>query len=289
MSLALVHTRGCEGIHAPEVLIEAQLAPGLPGFNLVGLPEAEVKEARDRVRAAIQNAQFEFPIRRVTLNLAPADVPKEGSRFDLGIALGVLCAAEMLPLAPLRTHEFYAELSLGGELRPVRGLLPAVWRCLKAGRIPVIAADNAAEATLVAGLGKIKLAKNLLEVCAYLRGAIELPDCPLPPPGLGRPGELDLKDVRGQHHARRALEVAAAGAHNLLFVGPPGTGKTMLASRLPGIMPPLNEEAALEVAAIASVSVFGIDLERWRQRPFRSPHHTASGVALVGGGCGFGK
>lgn len=284
MSLAVVRTRANEGIHSPEVLIEAQLAGGLPAFNLVGLPEAEVKEARDRVRAAIQNAEFEFPVRRVTINLAPADVPKEGSRFDLGIAIGVLTAAELLPLAPLTTHEFFAELSLGGDLRAVRGVLPGVWRCLKAGRIPVIAAENAPEATLVAGLGEIKLARNLLEVCAYLRGAIELPNCPLPPPGLGRPGELDLLDVRGQHHARRALEVAAAGAHNLLFVGPPGTGKTMLASRLPGIMPPLSEEQALEVAAIASISVFGVDLERWRRRPFRSPHHTASGVALVGGG-----
>lgn len=284
MTLAVVHTRACEGVRAPDVLIEAQLAPGLPAFNLVGLPEAEVKESRDRVRAAIHNAEFDFPVRRVTINLAPADVPKEGSRFDLGIALSVLAAAELLPLKPLATHEFFAELALSGELRAVRGVLPAVWRCLQAGRTPVIAAENANEATLVAGLGPIKLARNLLEVCAYLRGGMDLPNCPLPPPGMGSPGDLDLRDVRGQHQARRALEVAAAGAHHLLFVGPPGTGKTMLASRLPGILPPMDEALALEVAAVASVSVFGVDLERWRRRPFRAPHHTASGVALVGGG-----
>jgi len=284
MSLAIVRSRAAEGIEAPEVLVEVQLSPGLPSFNIVGLPEAEVKEARDRVRAAIHNSQFDFPLSRVTVNLAPADLPKEGGRFDLPIAIGILAASEQLPLRALEQHEFYAELSLGGNLRGVRGILPAVWRGLKAGRIPIVAQDNAAEAALVDCDARARSADQLLQVCSYLRGAVQLPKLPEPPQGVRPPGELDLRDVCGQHQARRALEVAAAGGHHMLFVGPPGSGKTMLASRLPGILPELDDQEALEVAAIASVSVFGVDASRWRERPYRSPHHTASGVALVGGG-----
>jgi len=283
MSLALVFSRAQDGIAAPLVSCEVHLSGGLPGTSIVGLPETAVKEARDRVRAAILNAQFDWPQRRVTVNLAPADLPKDGGRFDLPIAIGVLAASGVLPTRALDGHEFIGELALGGELRAVHGVLPAVLQATRRGRRVVVPHGNGAEAALVAD-ADVRVAGSLLEVCAYLDGRIELaparaddaPATPAEPP--------DLADVRGQPHARRALEIAAAGAHNLLMVGPPGTGKTMLASRLPSILPPLDEREALELAAVRSVAGHDTDVASWKRRAFRAPHHTASAVALVGGG-----
>jgi magnesium chelatase family protein len=286
MSLAVLLARAAVGVAAPKVTVEVQLSGGLPGFSIVGLAEAEVKESRDRVRAAIINAGYEFPVRKVTVNLAPADLPKEGGRFDLAIALGILIAHGQLPNENLGQYEFYGELALSGDLRAVRGLLPAVLKASKAGRTVIVPSESAYEAGLIES-DRVLHAATLLQVCAHLRGAEKLPRCPssadLPP--IANPAAMhDMRDVRGQHLARRALEVAATGAHNILFIGPPGTGKSMLAQRLPTIMPPLTPAEALENAAIASVSSTGVDIRRWRDRPFRNPHHTASGVALCGGG-----
>ncbi|HST27420.1 MAG TPA: YifB family Mg chelatase-like AAA ATPase [Rudaea sp.] len=294
MSLAIVHSRAQDGVSAPPVTVEVHLSGGLPGTNIVGLPETAVKEARDRVRVAIQNAQLEYPSRRVTVSLAPADLPKDGGRFDLPIALGILAAQGHLPKESLARYEFLGELALSGELRPVTGVLPAALKAAKVGRALIVPRDNSAEAALVSG-ATAHGATSLLEVCAFLRGTAELPVAVGFDPvdtgtanGLDRIEldriELDLADVRGQPHARRALEIAATGNHHALFVGPPGTGKTMLASRLPGILPPLTEAEALEAAAIRSVAGCGIDFHKWKMRPFRAPHHTASAVALVGGG-----
>ncbi len=284
MSLAIVYTRAQVGIHAPLVSVEVHLSGGLPGLFIVGLPEAAVKESKDRVRGAILNSQFEFPSRRITINLAPADLPKEGGRFDLPIALGILAASGQISRERLGRYEFLGELALGGELRGVRGVLPAALACRDAGRTLLVPGDNTGEATLVGDVAVLG-ATHLLEVCRQLATGTALQ----PPPARSRPAlepvlERDLSDVRGQHHAKRALEIAAAGGHNLLLIGPPGTGKTMLASRLPGIMPPLSEAEALETAAIASISAQGLDVKQWGVRPFRAPHHTASAVALVGGG-----
>ncbi len=284
MSLAIVYTRAQVGIDAPLVSVEVHLSGGLPGLFIVGLPEAAVKESKDRVRGAIQNSGFEFPARRITINLAPADLPKEGGRFDLPIALGLLAASGQIPRERLGQYEMLGELALGGELRRIRGVLPATLACRDAGRTLLAPSDNAGEATLVSG-AKVLGATHLLEVCRQLTtgNALQPPVAP-PRTPLEAVLERDLSDVHGQQHAKRALEIAAAGGHNLLLIGPPGTGKTMLASRLPGIMPPLSEVEALETAAIASVSAQGLDLKQWGMRPFRAPHHTASGVALVGGG-----
>ena len=284
MSLAIVHSRAQEGVAAPPVTVEVHLSGGLPGTSIVGLPETAVKEARDRVRVAIQNAQLEYPSRRVTVSLAPADLPKDGGRFDLPIALGILAASGHLPKESLARYEFLGELALSGELRAVTGVLPAALKAARCGRTLIVPRDNGAEAALASGV-TAHGAGSLLEVCAFLRGVAELPTahgprCESPVDTT----DLDLADVRGQPHARRALEIAAAGSHHALFIGPPGTGKTMLASRLPGILPPLCEAEALEAAAICSVAGCGIDFQRWKLRPFRAPHHTASAIALVGGG-----
>lgn len=281
MNLALVHSRARSGIRAPAVRVEVHLAGGVPRMSIVGLPEAAVREAKDRVRAAIQNAQYEFPARVITVNLAPADLPKDGGRFDLPIALGILAASGQIPLQVLGEYEFLGELALTGELRPVDGVLPAALATAQAGRRLVVPADNGAEAALASTL-EARTARTLLEVCAMLGGQKTLPLAQALPT-VRDPGP-DLADVRGQAHARRALEVAAAGGHHLLLIGPPGCGKTLLASRLPGLLPEASDEQALEAAAIASISGRGFDPTRWRQRPFRSPHHTASAVALVGGG-----
>ena len=283
MSLAIVFSRAEVGIDAPLVSVEVHLSNGLPNLSIVGLPEAAVKESKDRVRGAILNSRFEFPIRRITINLAPADLPKEGGRFDLPIALGILAASGQIPREPLRQYDLLGELALGGELRGVKGVLPAALACRAAGRTLLVPHYNAAEATLVSGL-TVLAPTHLLEICAQLRNGAALQPYVSPPRRQEWPMERDLADVRGQHHAKRALEIAAAGGHNLLLIGPPGTGKTMLASRLPGILPPMTEAEAIETAAVASVSQQGIDLSQWGMRPFRAPHHTASGVALVGGG-----
>ncbi|WP_256645811.1 YifB family Mg chelatase-like AAA ATPase [Thermomonas paludicola] len=281
MGLAIVHSRARVGVRAPEVRVEVHLAGGLPAMSIVGLPEAAVREAKDRVRAAIQCAQFEFPARRITVNLAPADLPKDGGRYDLAIALGILAASGQLSSEALAGWEFLGELALTGEIRTVDGALAGALAARDSGRRLIVPPGNGAEAALASGI-EIRTARTLLEVCAALEARRELPlAVPQPCRDTAPP---DLTDVRGQAQARRALEIAAAGSHHLLLVGPPGSGKTLLASRLCGILPSPSESEALEAASIASASSRGLDLARWRQRPFRAPHHTASAVALVGGG-----
>jgi magnesium chelatase family protein len=284
MSLAVALTRASEGVAAPLVTVEVHLSGGLPGTSIVGLPEAAVREARDRVRVAIQNTRFEYPNRRITVNLAPAELPKDGGRFDLAIALGILAAGGQVPREALGDCEFLGELALSGALRPVPGVLPALLRARARDKCCVILpAANAAEAALIDGV-EVRIAASLAEVCAHLCGAEQLPK---PDPGVRSRScavEPDLGDVRGQWQARRALEIAAAGNHHLLMVGPPGTGKSMLAARLPGILPPLTDAEAIEACAVRSVSGAGFDARDWRKCPYRAPHHTASGVALVGGG-----
>lgn len=283
MSLAVVYSRAQEGVSAPLVTCEVHLSGGLPSTSIVGLPETAVREARDRVRAAILNCQLDYPQRKITVGLAPADLPKDGGRFDLPIAIGILAANGSIPRDALEKHEFLGELALSGELRAVHGVLPAVMRASRCGRSVIVPAQNAAEAALVSG-ADVRSAGSLLEVCAHLCGRESLPRAERAPESVASINAPDLSEVRGQQHARRALEVAAAGAHNLLLVGPPGTGKTMLACRLPGILPPLTEHEALELAAVRSVAGVGTEMNNWMQRAFRAPHHTASAVALVGGG-----
>ncbi len=282
MSLALVHSRARVGIQAPPVQVEVHLAGGLPATQIVGLPAAAVRESRDRVRAAILCAQFEYPQRRITINLAPADLPKDGGRFDLPIALGILAASGQIDRDALAGCEFLGELGLTGELRPVDGVLPAVLAAARDGRRLVVPAGSGAEAGL-ARQAEAYTARTLLEACAALGGRTELPRA-LAPADAHAAVVADMADVRGQPQARRVLEVAAAGGHHLLMSGPPGCGKTLLASRLPGLLPEASEAEALETAAVASSSGRGLDAQRWRQRPWRCPHHGASAVALAGGG-----
>jgi magnesium chelatase family protein len=288
MSLAVLRSRALAGMEAPAVNVEVHLANGLPGIAIVGLPDTEVREAKDRVRAALQNSGFDLPARRITINLAPADLPKESGRFDLPIALGILAASRQIRHDALHRYEFAGELSLSGELRPVRGALAMAFAMARDGdddmRAFILPLANADEAALVEAAA-ILPARTLLEVCAHFANA---PDAPKLArhhgPGTARlPSYPDFAEVKGQQHAKRALEVAAAGAHSVLLVGPPGAGKSMLAARLPGLLPPMSEAEALESAAVQSLAG-GFAPERWRQRPFRSPHHTTSGVALVGGG-----
>ena len=283
MSLALVHSRARAGIDAPAVRVEVHLSGGLPAVQIVGLPEAAVRESRDRVRAALLCARFEWPQRRITINLAPADLPKEGGRFDLPIALGILAASGQIPLDALTGKEFVGELALTGELRPVDAVIPAVMAAHQAGNTLILPAANAHEAALVSHADTC-VATTLLQVCAGLSGQQEL-ERPQPAPAIPPSNGPDMRDMRGQAQARRALEVAAAGGHHLLLVGPPGCGKSMLASRLPGLLPPLDETSALQTAAIHGLGhARPATPGNWRQRPFRAPHHSASAVALVGGG-----
>ena len=287
MSFAVLRSRALAGIQAPAVSVEVHLANGLPGIHLIGLPDTEVREAKDRVRAALQNSGFDMPNRRITINLAPAELPKESGRFDLPIALGILAASEQIPREELDRYEFAGELSLSGELRPVRGALAMSFAMHRSGgqaRAFILPQANADEASLVTDAA-IYPARTLLEVCAHFaakgddgrlaRYRPALPDT--------MPVYPDFAEVKGQQLVKRALEVAAAGLHSALLIGPPGAGKSMLASRFPGLLPPMHEDEALETAAIQSLAG-SFSIAQWRRRPYRSPHHTSSGVALVGGG-----
>jgi magnesium chelatase family protein len=298
MALAVLRSRALAGMHAPEVTVEVHLANGLPSFTIVGLPEAEVKEAKDRVRAALQNARFEFPAQRITVNLAPAELPKESGRFDLPIALGILAASGQMPAAELDGYEFAGELSLSGALRPIRGALAMTYAMLQgqaidssgatSSRAFILPRASADEAALVAQ-AVIYPADSLLDVCAHFcaeeNGArLQRHTCSRQArTNADTMSAPDFAEVKGQAHARRALEIAAAGGHSLLMSGPPGSGKSMLATRFPGILPPMTDAEALECAAVQSLAG-GFQVANWKRRPFRAPHHTASGVALVGGG-----
>ncbi|MFC0254590.1 YifB family Mg chelatase-like AAA ATPase [Massilia consociata] len=293
MSLAVLRSRALAGMDAPAVNVEIHLANGLPAFTIVGLPDAEVREAKDRVRAALQNSGFTIPPRRITVNLAPADLPKESGRFDLPIALGILAASQQVPGEQMTRYEFAGELSLSGELRPVRGALAMSFAMHRqrdasqdgsAARAFILPQANADEAALVTDAA-IYPARTLLEVCAHFAqgsGNARLARHQGQPLATA-PNYPDFAEVKGQQGAKRALEVAAAGTHSVLLVGPPGAGKSMLASRFPGLLPPMRDDEALESAAVQSIAG-SFSPQRWRRRPFRSPHHTSSGVALVGGG-----
>src|SRR5690242_3699491 len=293
MPLAILYTRAISGIESPLVTVEVHIANGLPGFTIVGLPEAEVKESKDRVRAALQNTRFEFPPRRITVNLAPADLPKESGRFDLPIALGILGATGQIPSDKLGLYEWAGELALTGELRAIRGALAMTYGAARSGRSFVLPEQNAMEAALVREAA-VYPATSLLQICAHLAGREPLQLYSLHSEtdmgaGAGESAESafrypGMEEVKGQAQAKRALEIAAAGSHSLLMIGPPGTGKSMLAARLPGILPAMTEEEALESAAMQSLGSGGFSVANWKRRPYRSPHHTASGVALVGGG-----
>lgn len=284
MSLANIFTRAQAGIHALPVTVEIHLSGGLPKVNIVGLAETEVKESKERVRAAILNSQLEFPARRITINLAPADLPKGGGRFDLAIAIGILAASGQLAIENLDQYEFLGELALSGQLRPIKGVIPAAMQLRDQDRILVIPKTNLAEAKLVSGI-RILAIEHLTDICGHISGQARLAFERFTADGHRNiKHDLDLKDVQEQQVAKRALEIAAAGNHSLLFIGPPGTGKTMLASRLTSILPEMTEQEALETAAVYSISNNQFDQTHWMQRPFRTPHHTASGVALVGGG-----
>ena len=283
-SLAIINTRAVVGVQALPVSVEVHLANGLPSFSTVGLPEITVKESKDRVRAAIINSGFEFPAKRITVNLAPADLPKTGGRFDLPIAIGILVASGQLKVSDLERYELVGELALDGRLRSVAGVLPTSMFCHKSGRNLILPSENAEEASLT-GDGLCFHANHLLDVCRHFCDVQPMALCDAKPDiDIEQNDYPDLADVKGQQFAKRALEIAASGGHSLLFIGPPGTGKSMLASRLPGIMPELELKAALEVASIESVAKGRFDISKWRSRPFRSPHHSASAVALVGGG-----
>ncbi|MES2153271.1 MAG: YifB family Mg chelatase-like AAA ATPase [Pseudomonadota bacterium] len=288
MSLAVLRSRALAGMEAPAVSVEVHLANGLPSFTIVGLPDAEVRESKDRVRAALQNAGFEIPARRITVNLAPADLPKESGRFDLPIALGILAASGQMPGDQLQRYEFAGELSLSGQLRPIRGALAmtfAMQRCRQgAPRAFILPQANADEAALVGGAA-IYPAETLLQVCAHFARADAHSGLARHSgrPPAAEPAYPDFSDVKGQERVKRALEVAAAGLHSVLLIGPPGAGKTMLATRFAGLLPPMSDQEALESAAVQSLTG-GFSAATWKLRPYRSPHHTTSGVALVGGG-----
>jgi len=284
MTLSVIYTRAALGVCAPLITVEVHISNGLPGLTMVGLPETTVKEARDRVRSAIINSGYEFPAKKITINLAPADLPKEGGRYDLPIAIALLAASEQLQTSHLHRFEFVGELALTGALRGVPGAISSAMEAIKAGRSIIVAAENEAEVSLT-GTKDCYIAEHLQAVCAFLEGKHELsPPSPHFISSNPNTAQHDLSDVIGQEQGKRALEITAAGGHNLLLIGPPGTGKTMLASRLGALLPPLSNQEALESAAILSlVNTSGL-IRQWRQRPFRAPHHSASLTAMVGGG-----
>ena len=285
MALTQLYTRAEEGIQAPAVTVEVHISNGLPAFSIVGLPEAAVRESRDRVRSAIINSGFEFPVRKIIVNLAPADLPKEGGRYDLAIALGILASSNQINGSTLHHYELFAELALSGELRPVNGLVPALICSQQHQRRVILCHQNHLEASLIGQLDAL-LAESLAQVCRHFNGGELLnPAQPMVPKNDDTRHQLDLSEVLGQTQAKRALEIAAAGSHHILMMGPPGTGKSMLAQRLNTLLPSMSEQEALQTLSIHSISNHGhIDLQNWRKRPFRNPHHTVSGVALVGGG-----
>jgi len=284
MSLAILQSRAQYGTDAPPVTIEVFLSGGLPMFTIVGMAETAVRESKDRVRGALLSSGFEFPQQRITVSLAPAAMKKSGGRYDLAIALGILAAKKQFPGDALDGVEVYGELSLNGDLRPVPAILPAALSAEALGRQVIVPKGNEAEASLACT--RVYPARSLTAITAHLSGREPIVVAEKTNPGRIDPGSNDLQDVRGQQHAKRALEIAAAGGHNLLLIGPPGTGKSMLARRLPGILPAMTDAEALETAAIDSVLGLPVAINGWRQRPFRSPHHTASAAALVGGGRG---
>ncbi len=283
MNLAIVYSRAKLGIDAPLVTVETHISNGLPSLSIVGLPETAVKESKDRVRSAIINSHYEFPTRRVTINLAPADLPKEGGRFDLAIALSILAATGQIPKESVNNYEFLGELALTGHLRAIQGALPAALQCQTKSRTLVVPMENSQEAALPQN-SKTLAINHLLDITAHLSGQQLLNEYQRKEYAPIVSDNRSLRDIKGQHQAKRALEIVAAGGHNLLLVGPPGTGKTMLASRLPFLLPELSESAALEVAAIQSISNRHFEPQNWKRPPFRAPHHTASAIALVGGG-----
>ncbi|MFT6029359.1 MAG: magnesium chelatase family protein [Oleiphilaceae bacterium] len=283
MSLSIVYTRAQLGVDAPRVTVETHLSNGLPSLTIVGLPEMAVRESKERVRSALINSGFEFPNRRVTINLAPADLPKQGGRYDLAIAMGILCATGQIEVLTLHQYEFLGELALTGELRPVSGCLPTAIACIKDGLSLFVPYESRYEASL-AGEGVIFGARHLSEICQHLKDIQKLEPITFKAPEAHSQVLPDLCEVKGQYQARRALELAAAGRHNLLFYGPPGTGKSMLAARLPSILPPLTQKETVEVASIYSLSGMSRDMNTLFSAPFRAPHHTASAVSLVGGG-----
>jgi len=285
LNLSVVQSRAIVGVNAVPVSVEIHLSGGLPSLSIVGMPETAVRESKDRVRAALLNSGFEFPPSRITVNLAPADLPKSGGRFDLPIALGMLAASGQLDGSLLKPYEFIGELALGGELRAVNGALPTALATQNSGRALVVSAANGAEASLAEHC-EVFAADTLLQLCTHLMSAGGLQALECSTTGVSQSVKTipDLADVRGQHQARRALEIAASGGHNMLLIGPPGTGKSMLASRLPAVMPSMSLTEALETASVASISSGGFEIDNFRTRPYRAPHHTASGVALVGGG-----
>ncbi|CDL85614.1 YifB family Mg chelatase-like AAA ATPase [Xenorhabdus szentirmaii] len=283
MALAVIHTRATIGIDSPLVTIEAHISNGLPGLTLVGLPETTVKEARDRVRSALINSGFTYPPKRITVNLAPADLPKEGGRYDLPIAIAILAASEQIATDRLSGYELLGELALSGEIRRITGAIPAALSAKRAGRQLILSSENQTELAILSQ-NEALIANHLLQVCHFLQGNQDILSCPSDVEPWSSPPILDIQDIIGQEQAKRALEVTASGGHNLLLLGPPGTGKTMLASRLCGLLPPLTHQEALEVAAINSLIDHPTNPKKWHTRPFRAPHHSSSMAALVGGG-----
>lgn len=285
MSFAKIYTRGLLGLHAPQIEVEVHVSAGLPSLTIVGLPEAAVRESKDRVRSAIINSGFQFPTKRLTINLAPADLPKDGSRLDLPIAMGILIATGQIPEGQTDDFEFIGELALDGHLRPSSGTLTIAMACQQAQHCLMLPTENATEAAQLPEI-KVFAASHLKQVCAHFSNTQTISATENVSTALQQHYKFDLADVKGQMRPRRALEIAAAGGHSILFKGPPGTGKTLLASRLPSILPPLNHQENLQVASIYSIANLK---HHFGQRPYRAPHHTASAIALVGGGLSLTK